>query len=74
VVAHRITDRHALDPFRSRHVWAESVVDERFHRWKEELHVLEVTVSLLPSPVVLPWHESYGGCRSWVELDDPEVS
>lgn len=74
VAAHRITDRHALDPFRSRHVWAESVVDERFHRWKEELHVLEVAVSPLPSPVVLPWHESYGGCRSWVELDDPEVS
>ena len=68
--AHRITDRRALDAYRDRHVWAESVVDERFHRWQDELHVLEVTVTPLPSPVVLPWQESYGGCRSWVELDE----
>ena len=67
--AHRITDRRALDAYRDRHVWAESVVDERFHRWQDELHVLEVTVTPLPSPVVLPWQESYGGCRSWVELE-----
>ena len=68
--AHRITDRRALDAYRDRHVWAESVVDERFHRWQDELHVLEVAVTPLPSPVVLPWQESYGGCRSWVELDE----
>ena len=68
--AHRITDRRALDSFRGRHVWAESVVDERFHRWQDELHVLEVAVTPLPSPVTLPWQESYGGCRSWVELDE----
>jgi hypothetical protein len=50
-------------------VWAESVVDERFHRWQDELHVLEVTVTPLPFPVTLPFRESYGGCRSWVEID-----
>jgi hypothetical protein len=68
--AHRITDRRALDRFRHRHVWAESVVDERFHRWQDELHVLEVAVTPLPSLVTLPWQESYGGCRSWVEIDE----
>jgi len=67
--AHRITDRRALNAYRDRHVWAESVVDERFHRWQDELHVLEVAVTPLPSPVTLPWQESYGGCRSWVELE-----
>ena len=66
--AHRITDRRGLDRFRHRHVWAESVVDERFHRWQDELHVLEVAVTPLPSPVTLPWQESYGGSRSWVEI------
>ena len=66
---HRITDRRALDAYRDRHVWAESVVDERFHRWQDELHLLEVAVTPLPSPVTLPWQESYGGCRSWVELE-----
>ena len=69
VAAHRITERGALDSFRHRHVWAESVVDERFHRWQDELHVLEVTVTPLPFPVTLPFRESYGGCRSWVEID-----
>ena len=68
--AHRITDGRGLDRFRHRHVWAESVVDERFHRWQDELHVLEVTVTPLPSAVTLPWQESYGGCRSWVEIDE----
>ena len=67
--ARRITERRELDAWRGRHVWAESVVDERFHRWQDELHVLEVIVRPLPSPVTLPWRESYGGCRSWVEIE-----
>jgi hypothetical protein len=70
VAAQRITDRRALDFFRHRHVWAESVVDERFHRWQDELHVLEVAVRPLRFPLTLPWRESYGGCRSWVDLGD----
>jgi len=65
---HRITAAEALEPFRGRHVWADAVVRERFHRWRDELHVLEVTVTPLPAALVLPWRESYGGCRSWVEL------
>lgn len=65
---HRITDAGALAPFRGRHVWADVVVMERFHRWRDELHVLEVTVAPLSAALVLPWRDSYGGCRSWVEL------
>ena len=71
VGSRRIVDRRALDAWRDRHVWAEQVVDERFHRWKDELHLLEVAVRPLPSPVTLPWREAYGGCRSWAELDEP---
>jgi hypothetical protein len=59
-----------LAAYRGRHVWSDAVVTERFHRWKDELHVLEVEVSHLPSPVTMPWHDSYGGCRSWIELQD----
>lgn len=65
----RITERAALDAFRGRHVWAESAVDERFHRWRDELHVLEVVVRPLPSPLTLPWRDAYGGCRSWVAIE-----
>ena len=70
----RITERRDLDAWRQRHVWAEAIVDERFHRWKDELHVLEVVVRPLASPVVLPWRESWGGCRSWVEIGAAEGS
>ena len=65
----RIRDLADLDRFRSRHVWSDAVVAERFHRWRDELHVLVVDVRPLPEPLTLPWHESYGGCKSWVELD-----
>jgi hypothetical protein len=66
--ATRVTSLEALDSFRSRHVWADAVVEERFHRWKDELHVLEVTVKPLAQPLVLPWHDDYSGCKSWVTL------
>jgi hypothetical protein len=64
----RVRTAAELVPFRHRHVWSDAVVAERFHRWKDELHVLVVAVAPLPSPVVIPWHDSYGGCRSWVDL------
>jgi len=69
--ATRIVAAEDLSRFRGQHVWSEAVVAERFHRWRDELHVLEVAVEPLPRPLVLPWHESYGGCRSWVALVDP---
>jgi hypothetical protein len=66
----RIRDPADLAPFRPRHVWSDAVVAERFHRWQDELHALVVDVRRLPAPLTLPWRESYGGCKSWVELAD----
>lgn len=66
--ARRVVCPEDLAAYRGRHVWSDAVVAERFHRWKDELHVLEVQVRPLAAPRTLPWHESYGGCRSWVEL------
>jgi hypothetical protein len=66
--ASRVESLAALARFRGRHVWADAVVAERFHRWKDELHVLEVAVSPLIEPLVLPWHDDYSGCKSWVSL------
>jgi len=64
----RIRDLADLARFRPRHVWSDAVVEERFHRWQDELHVLVVDVRPLPEPLTLPWHDSYGGCKSWVDL------
>lgn len=66
--ATRVLRLEDLAAYRHRHVWSEAVVAERFHRWKDELHVLAVEVAPLPSPMTVPWHESYGGCRSWVDV------
>jgi len=70
VDARRVLRLDDLAAYRDRHVWSDAVVAERFHRWKDELHVLEVAVEPLPAPLTLLWHESYGGCRSWVELQE----
>lgn len=67
-VARRVQRLEDLAVYRQRHVWSDAVVAERFHRWKDELHVLEVDVIALSAPVGIPWHGDYGGCRSWVEL------
>ncbi|NCY03575.1 MAG: DUF1802 family protein [Planctomycetia bacterium] len=64
----RIESLAGLARFRAEHVWADHVVEERFHRWRDELHVLTVEVTALAEPLVVPWKESYGGCRSWVDL------
>ncbi|MFM7205613.1 MAG: DUF1802 family protein [Planctomycetaceae bacterium] len=68
--ARRVLRFDDLAAYRGRHVWSDAVVAERFHRWKDELHVLAVTVTPLAAPIAVPWHESYGGCRSWVELQE----
>ncbi len=67
----RIVDPAELAALRPRHVWSDSVVAERFHRWRDELHVVSVDVQPLPAPLVLPWHDDYGGCRSWITLEPP---
>jgi hypothetical protein len=68
--SHRVRSLADLAAFRSRHVWSDAVVAERFHRWTDGIHVLVVNVTALPAPVAVPWREAYAGCRSWVELED----
>ncbi|MFN9370011.1 MAG: DUF1802 family protein [Planctomycetia bacterium] len=72
--ARRIVRLEDLARYRPRHVWADTVVAERFHRWQDELHVLEVDVAPLAEPLVLPWCDAYGGCKSWVGVRAAEPS
>jgi hypothetical protein len=59
----------AIDPY---HIWTPEYAESRF-RWrpKKPLTVLVLRVYLLPEPVVLPYSEAYGGCKSWIELEEP---
>lgn len=54
------------------HIWTEDVVRDRFH-WgrKTGLFLLLVRVYVLPESVDLPMLESYGGCKSWIDLENP---
>jgi hypothetical protein len=68
VEARRVCSLESLAEFRGRHVWSDEVVAERFHRWHDGVHVLIVRVTPLENPLVLPWREEFGGCKSWVTL------
>jgi hypothetical protein len=59
-----------LAALRPRHLWADTVVAERFAAEPAAgLHLLELRVWNLPRPYDLPVRNRYGGCRSWIELD-----
>jgi hypothetical protein len=58
----------ALDPY---HMWTSEYAESRF-RWrpKKPLTVLVLRTYLLPEVVELPYKDAYGGCKSWIELQD----
>ena len=58
----------ALDPH---HIWTHEYAESRL-KWrpKKPLTVLVLKAYLLPQPVVLEYREFYGGCKSWIELEE----
>jgi hypothetical protein len=73
VVADRviqITDLALVKRLQGRHIWTEQTVQERFQFGREAgLHALVTRVYRRQAPERFAMHESYGGCKSWVELD-----
>jgi hypothetical protein len=65
-----ITEGAWLSRLQGRHVWTEQVLQQRFAFGREPgLHALIVRVYRRDRPELLPLHENYNGCKSWVELD-----
>lgn len=59
---------HALSDF---HIWQPELATERL-KWKpkQPLYILALRAYSLAHPVEIAWDpEAYGGCRSWVSLD-----
>jgi hypothetical protein len=56
----------ALDPH---HMWTSEYAESRF-KWrpKKPLTVLVLRTYLLPETAELPYVDEYGGCKSWIEL------
>ena len=59
----------ALLPY---HIWNEQMIGDRL-KWKPQqpLVVLLLRVYLLPELQIIPYDNSYGGCKSWIELLEP---
>jgi hypothetical protein len=54
------------------HVLRSTVLEERFHYDQPEgLHVAFLRAFRISPDWELPFHRSYGGCRSWINLPDP---
>jgi hypothetical protein len=71
--AFAVSDEAALVALRPRHIWSDVIVEERFHRWRRRLDVLVVTVTPLPAPLIFAWHDSYAGCKSWVQVQGEPI-
>jgi hypothetical protein len=56
---------------RGQHVWRDEVIAERFDWGKNKnIFALAVRVFRLPTTVSLPMLLAYGGCKSWIELEE----
>ena len=70
--AYEISEPESLEAIDPYHMWTPEYAESRF-RWrpKKPLTVLVLRTYLLPELVELPYSESYAGCKSWIELEDP---
>lgn len=58
------------EKLRDQHIWRNEVIRERFDWGRQKnIHALAVRVFRLAQPQELPVLESYGGCKSWIELE-----
>lgn len=53
------------------HIWNEQMISDRL-KWKSDrpLFILLLKVYKLDRPILIPYHSSYGGCKSWINLQE----
>ncbi len=70
--AYEISEADELAALDQHHMWAPEYAGSRF-KWrpKKPLTVLVLRTFLLPETVELPYRDEYGGCKSWIELQEP---
>ncbi len=69
--AFEISEAEDLEKLNDHHMWTHEYAESRF-KWrpKKPLTVLVLRTYVLPETVELPYREGYGGCKSWIELED----
>lgn len=70
--AYEVSEKESLDAIDPYHLWTPEYAESRF-KWrpKKPLTVLVLRAHLLPEAVELPYTEAFGGCKSWIELEQP---
>ncbi|MDB6064572.1 MAG: hypothetical protein JWR26_780 [Pedosphaera sp.] len=69
-VARKINSLAEANALRGQHVWRDELIAERFDWGREKgIFALAVRVFKLPTAVELAMLPAYGGCKSWIELD-----
>ncbi|XID93541.1 DUF1802 family protein [Paenibacillaceae bacterium WGS1546] len=66
-----VSDAETLKRLEDLHIWTEDYAEERL-KWKKTkpLHVLILRVYRLEEPRMVPMRDAYGGCKSWIALQD----
>ena len=68
----RVASLESLQRLRGRHIWNDHVLEQRFHFGREPgLHAILARIYRRTATVRIPLLESYGGCKSWIELAEP---
>ena len=69
--AYEVSEAEDLESLNQHHMWTHEYAESRF-KWrpKKPLTVLVLRTYVLPETVELPYRESYGGCKSWIELEE----
>lgn len=58
------------EKLRGQHLWRDEVIADRFDWGRQKnIFALAVRVYRLPQPADLPMLPSYGGCKSWTEVE-----
>ena len=67
----RLESLEEAGQLRGQHIWRDEVIAERFEWGRDQhIHALAVRVFRLDRPVEWPMRPAYGGCKSWVELEE----
>lgn len=67
----RLETLASAERLHGQHIWRDDLIAQRFEWGTEKnIHALAVRVFRLPQPVELPVLEEYGGCKSWITLEE----
>lgn len=66
----RLESLEAARRLKGQHIWRDEVIAERFEWGRgKSIFALAVRAYRVPKPIQLPMRPEYGGCKSWMELD-----